>query len=38
MKTMKMKMVSLFWIFVLFLISPNSSSQDYKLSRQEKKR
>jgi hypothetical protein len=37
MKTMKMKIAGLLWIFGLFLISLNSNSQDYKLSRQEKK-
>jgi hypothetical protein len=37
MKTMKMKIVSFLWIFGLLLISLNSNSQDYKLSRQEKK-
>jgi hypothetical protein len=37
MKTMKMKMVSLFWILGFFWISVNSNSQDSKLSRHEKK-
>lgn len=37
MKTMKMNMVSLFWILGFFWISLNSNSQDVKLSRQERK-
>jgi hypothetical protein len=37
MKTMKMKTVSLFWIFGFFWISLISNSQDLKLSRQELK-
>jgi len=37
MKTMKMNMVSLFWILGFFLITLNSNSQDIKLSRQERK-
>jgi Domain of unknown function (DUF4251) len=37
MKTMKMNMVSLFWIIGLFCISLNGSSQDQKLNRQGKK-
>jgi hypothetical protein len=37
MKTMKFKMVSLFWILGLLCISLNSNSQERKLSRQELK-
>jgi hypothetical protein len=37
MKTIKMKMVSLFFIFGFLLISLCSNSQDIKLSRQERK-
>jgi hypothetical protein len=37
MKTMKMNLVSLFWIFGFFWISLNGNSQENKLSRQERK-
>jgi hypothetical protein len=37
MKTMKMSMVCLFLVFGLFWFTPDSNSQDVKLSRQERK-
>ena len=37
MKTMKMSMVCLFLVLGLFWITPDSNSQDVKLSRQERK-